>query len=150
MFNATQARTLSVQSSAIVLAALITTCGVVISACIQTGWISKPSSVVSVLPQPPPKTARAFFTGSVQPIQERPPSFVEHASYIVGKGQKAELVPSSVPFDGNSAPMQAVKMDGMSAQPSLYLDGNAACNPRTDLFPTTKKLIDWQPLRLSP
>jgi hypothetical protein len=65
-----------VSSSAIISSALITTCGVITAACIQTGWIAKPSVVVNSLPP----VARAHLTGAVEPIRGRPVSQVDFLS----------------------------------------------------------------------
>lgn len=70
MNDQNQLRAIPAQSMAIVMSGIITTCGVVISACIQTGWIGKPSPEMVDPPQPP-VVARAYFTGVIEPTGEQ-------------------------------------------------------------------------------
>ena len=54
MFDQSATRNFPLQSWAVVLAAVITTAGVVLSACIQSGWIERPSPAAVSLPQASP------------------------------------------------------------------------------------------------
>ena len=56
-----------ISSSAILLSAIITSCGVIAAACIQTGWIARPVVVSSNPPPPVPPIPQASFTGAIAP-----------------------------------------------------------------------------------
>lgn len=72
MNDQNQLRAIPAQSMAIVMSGIITTCGVVISACIQTGWIGKPTP--EMVDPPQPTVARAYFTGVIEATGEEVPS----------------------------------------------------------------------------
>ena len=61
----------SISSSAILLSAIITSCGVIAAACIQAGWIAKPVAIADISPPPSPPIAQARFTGAIAPIPEQ-------------------------------------------------------------------------------
>ena len=68
MIDQIQSRTIPIQSWAMVLAALITTVGIVFAACIQSGWIEKPSSASFATLQSSPANVPASATEAVEPI----------------------------------------------------------------------------------
>ena len=72
-YDHSQHRAIRLQSSALVLAALITTAGAVSSAFIQSGWFGKPaaSAVVASAHQVTPKPL-ASFVGTIEPMAEMP------------------------------------------------------------------------------
>jgi hypothetical protein len=59
------------QSSALVVAALITTGGAVSSALIQTGWFGKSSTLPIELPSLNAPQPQAAFAGFIEPVRER-------------------------------------------------------------------------------
>src|SRR5262245_16905584 len=59
------------QSTALVVAALITTGGAVTSAFIQTGWVGKPTSAPAAVSQSPTAKPLAFFTGAIESPGQR-------------------------------------------------------------------------------
>jgi hypothetical protein len=68
-----QHRAIRLQSTALVLAALITTAGAVTSAFIQSGWLGKTNrstAIASAHPATP--TALASFVGTIEPLAEMP------------------------------------------------------------------------------
>lgn len=71
MIDQIQSRAIPAQSSAIVLSAFITTCGIVFAAFIQKGWIEKPSPAVFVSSQPSPPISHASFTGAIEALPDR-------------------------------------------------------------------------------
>ena len=85
MFDQIPSRTVPIQSWAMVLAALITNLGVVIAACIQSGWIGKPSSVRSLLRPSSPVNSRASEIGAIDPpIEHRVRHFATSGSEYSG------------------------------------------------------------------
>ena len=62
-----QPRGIPVQSWAIVLAAIISSCGVIAAAFVQTGSILKSSQATAVA-RSPPRISEASFTGDIEPV----------------------------------------------------------------------------------
>lgn len=60
-----------ISSSAILLSAIITSCGVIAAACIQAGWIARPIVVSGNPPLQFPPIPQAYFTGSIAPVREQ-------------------------------------------------------------------------------
>jgi hypothetical protein len=82
MNDQNQNSAIRLQSSAIVVAALITGSGAVIAACIQTGLIGRPFDpplAVSML-EPTPKPAQATFTGTIEPLADNRPLEMHQAA----------------------------------------------------------------------
>jgi hypothetical protein len=68
------------QSSALVVAALITTSGAISSALIETGWIGKRAGMMGDAPAAEvsftkPSAPQAAFAGIIEPVKERPTAF---------------------------------------------------------------------------
>jgi hypothetical protein len=75
------------QSSALVVAALITTSGAVSSALIETGWFGKRQASVSDAPAAEvsfakPPMPQAAFAGIIEPVKERPVAFTAPAERL--------------------------------------------------------------------
>ena len=89
MIDQIQSRTIPIQSWGIVLAALITNLGVVIAACIQTGWIGRPSSATVIAL---PSSRQATETWAIDPPIERgfdisQPAAANTPAYLTGATQ---------------------------------------------------------------
>jgi hypothetical protein len=127
-------RAVHLQSSAVVLAALITTCGAVTAALIQTGWIRRPppEPVASLSKQPaspidrtaalerwsvpresteiiepsvsPEHTTVASFTGAIEPLAERPLGTTQMAAVTVAQPTSDPTSPSATKWNTNYSP----------------------------------------------
>ncbi len=73
MTDHSQNRAIRLQSSALVLAALITTAGAITSAVIQSGWLSKPDAATAIAtPRSAPAKPLASFVGTIELLSELP------------------------------------------------------------------------------
>ena len=70
MVDQTHAKSISAQSAPVVFAALITTCGVIVSAFIQSGYFGRPTPPAVALASPTIPIAKASFLGTVEPLAE--------------------------------------------------------------------------------
>jgi hypothetical protein len=76
MIDQHHAKVVTLQSSAVVLAALITTMGAIGAACIQTGWIGRPAlttaataPTATIASRTTPPTAQVSFLGTIEPAE---------------------------------------------------------------------------------
>ena len=91
MFDQIPTRTIPIQSWAMVLAASITTCGVIVAACIQSGWIEKPYSA-SFTARPSSVSSQASEAGAIDPPNEigfniSQPAAANTPAYLTGATQ---------------------------------------------------------------
>jgi hypothetical protein len=107
MFDQIPSRTIPIQW-AMVLAASITTCGVIVAACIQSGWIEKPYSASFTARQSSPVSSQAAEAKAIDPPNElgfdiSQPAAANTPAYLTGATQGSiqptELQPISSPAD---------------------------------------------------
>lgn len=145
-------RTGPVSSSAILLSATITTCGVIAAAYIQTGWLAKPSAVATVASPPFPPIARAFLTGDIEPIREETVSQVRYLAEPVERSQATE--PAAIFMIAEKAPVSSAANSSATlhappdtkALPSPWdsLKSQPTNNQHTDSKKTAKKPFNWK------
>ena len=80
MFDQSTTRNFPLQSWAVVLAAVISTTGVVLAACIQSGWIERPSPAPVYLPQASPANLQVPDSQQIDRYDEVPSGIVRTAA----------------------------------------------------------------------
>ncbi len=157
-----QTKAVRVQSSAIVLAAIITTCGAVTSALIQTSFPGKPSSpTVAAAQSSLPTKTPAYIAEAMdvpqelalaisQPAPPRPQTFATPAATVSFHAPVADSKPTAA-TDNNSQAWNVEKPELSPAQsaarplvsPWYYLQQPARTEARGDAAKTAKKGFDW-------
>jgi hypothetical protein len=131
-----QHRAIRLQSTALVLAALITTTGAVSSAFIQSGWFGKtnPSTTIaSALPATP--QALASFVGTIEPLNEMP---------IAASGA---MPPAAFSATSRSAPAPQPKIISpplMGVTPAWFLGSQAINAQPASPAKTSPKPVDLE------
>jgi hypothetical protein len=92
-------KTIPIQSWAMVLAALITTCGVIVAACIQSGWIEKPYSASFTAR---PSSSVSSENGEIDSPHEAAfdisqPAAANTPAYLTGATQASNQAPGADP-----------------------------------------------------
>jgi hypothetical protein len=130
MFDQIPSRTVPIQSWAMVLAALITNLGVVIAACIQSGWIGKPSSVTVIAPPSSPVNSRASEIGAIDPPNElgfaiSQPAAANTPAYLTGATQGSGQAPAADPQPTPSP----TELPGRTVSKPILMPADAAETP---------------------
>ena len=100
MIDQIPSRTIPIQSWSMLLAASITTCGVIVAACIQSGWIEKPYSASFTGPPSPQVNSQASETGAIDPPNElvfdiSQPAAANTPAFLTGVTQVSFQAPAS-------------------------------------------------------
>jgi hypothetical protein len=83
MIDQTHTKTIPTQTAPVVCAALITTCGVILAAFIQSGYFGRPIPTRVALSQPSITGAQASFLGTIEPLAESPIEVTHQAGATV-------------------------------------------------------------------
>lgn len=156
-----QTKAVRVQSSAIVLAAVITTGGAVTSAFIQTGLLGKLSPMAVAVSQPPTEKAPAFVAEAIDlpseptfavlssPTLSKPKMISTGAAKVSFHAPVADAPPVSVPASAQawtvSKPelLPAETTAKPLVSPWYYLQQPTAGDVHAAAAKTAKKSLDW-------
>ena len=95
MIDQTHTKTVvPIQTAPVVFAALITTCGVILAAFIQSGYFGRANPATIALSQPTITSAQASFLGTIEPLAESPSEVSHQAGATVDF--KPVLSPGSI------------------------------------------------------
>lgn len=131
-----QSRAVRFQSSAIVIAAVITTSGAVIAACIQAGWIGKPPSNAVASLSNTEAGKQAYFTGVIEPIsdtiQQRQPPI---ATPIGGAKTASYLLDAPADPRQTAAPSGSAKNVTSTGEQRAVLSNSSLWRPDWSTLP---------------
>jgi hypothetical protein len=157
MIDQTHPKTMSAQTAPVVFAALITTCGVILAAFIQSGYFGRPTPPSVALAQPTIPIAQASFLGTVEPLTEATPGAEKWPDAVVSykpvtSPSNIEPVTALLPAVNTPArlPLAAELIPAESpktfASPWAALTNPTTQPPRAEVAKPAKKNGDWSTL----
>jgi hypothetical protein len=157
MIDQTHTKTVSTQTAPVVCAALITTCGVILAAFIQSGYFGRPAPTTVALSQPTITGAQASFLGTIEAPVEPQQFEVPHQAGAtvdfkpISSPPGIEPVAAFLPAMNTPARLPGAESTGADspktfASPWTYLTNPPPQPPHADAAKPVKKPGDWSAL----
>jgi hypothetical protein len=153
MIDQTHTKLVPTQTAPVVFAALITTCGVILAAFIQSGYFGRANPATIALSQPSITGAQASFLGTIEPLAESPIEASHQAGATVDfkpvlSPDGIEPVAAFLPAVNTPARLSAAETTGADspktfASPWTYLANPPPQPSHADAAKPVKKSGDW-------